>query len=61
MATKTYTLKTNLIFKGKLLEKGGAIAIDDEDVAADLLKRDIIVEGAPKKPKKDEEAAPSGQ
>ena len=51
---RTYTLKQNLIFKGKLLEAGGAIAIDDEKLAADLLKREVIVEGAPPKKKKDE-------
>ncbi len=56
MAAKTYTLKTNLIYKGKLLEKGGPIAIDDEDVAADLLKREVVVEGAPKKGKQEEKA-----
>jgi len=56
MPAKTYTLKSNLIFKGKLLEKGGAIAIDDEDIAADLLKRDIIAEGKPKAKKEDEGA-----
>ena len=44
---ETYILKSNLIHKGKLHEKGKLIKIADSKRAADLLKRGLV-EYAPK-------------